>query len=382
MNKGLRLLPAAILTILAGCVKPEPTPPPTPPEVKVTSVTVSPATLSIVEGESQQLKATVLPSDATNPKVTWTSSNAQVASVTDGTVKALKPGTATITATADGKQGTCTVTVTAKIIPTSGVTLDITATSLDEGQTVTLTATIVPADATDKSVSWSSSAPDVASVDQNGKVTAIKKGSATITATAGGKSATCEVTVIARVASVSLDKATLTMKDGEEQTLTATILPENADDKSVSWSSSAPDVASVDQNGKVTAIKKGTATITVTTVDGGKTATCEVTVIARVASVSLDKTALTMKVGEEKALTATVLPENAEEKSVSWSSSAPDVASVDQNGKVTAIKPGTANITVKTADGGKTAVCAVTVQAASGGTEDFGDGGGYGNNDF
>ena len=99
-------------------------------------------------------------------------------------------------------------------------------------------------------------------------------------------------------------------------------------------------------------------------------------------SVSLDKTALTMKVGEEKALTATVLPENAEDKSVSWSSSAPDVASVDQNGKVTAIKPGTANITVKTADGGKTAVCAVTVQAASGGTEDFGDGGGYGNNDF
>ena len=301
MNKGLRLLPAAILTILAGCVKPEPTPPPTPPEVKVTSVTVSPATLSIVEGESQQLKATVLPSDATNPKVTWSSSNAQVASVTDGTVKALKPGTATITATADGKQGTCTVTVTAKIIPTSGVTLDITATSLDEGQTVTLTATVVPADATDKSVSWSSSAPDVASVDQNGKVTAIKK---------------------------------------------------------------------------------GTATITVTTVDGGKTATCEVTVIAKVVSVSLDKTALTMKVGEEKALTATVLPENAEDKSVSWSSSAPEVASVDQNGKVTAIKPGTANITVKTADGGKTAVCAVTVQAASGGTEDFGDGGGYGNNDF
>ena len=114
-HKAILLLSAAILTTLSGCVKPEPTPPPTPPEVKVTSVTVTPATLSLVEGESQDLKAAVLPSNATNPKVTWTSSDTQVATVTDGTVKAVKPGTATITAWAsDGEHfATCSVTVQA-----------------------------------------------------------------------------------------------------------------------------------------------------------------------------------------------------------------------------------------------------------------------------
>ena len=210
-HKAILLLSAAILTTLSGCEKPvEPTPPPTPPEVKVTSVTVTPATLSLVEGESQDLKAAVLPSNATNPKVTWTSSDTQVATVTDGTVKAVKPGTATITATADGKQGTCAVTVTAKGIPVSGVKLDVTTASISVEESFSLTATVEPEDATDKSVSWSSSAPDVATVDQEGTVTGVEAGVAVImvTTTDGALTASCEVTVTPKVIPVAKMEAT------------------------------------------------------------------------------------------------------------------------------------------------------------------------------
>ena len=206
--KAILLFSASLLFSLSGCEKT----PPTPTEVKVTSVTVTPATLSLVEGDSQQLQVAVLPADATNPKVTWTTSDAQVASVTDGAVKALKPGTAMITATADGKQGTCAVTVTAKVIPVSGVTLDVNTASISVGETITLTATVAPADASDKSVSWSSSAPEVASVDQNGTVTGQDTGSAVITVvtTDGAKTATCEVTVTSKeVAFVKMEATRL-----------------------------------------------------------------------------------------------------------------------------------------------------------------------------
>jgi uncharacterized protein YjdB len=443
-----------------------------PPVIAVDSVTVSPSTLNMTEGDTQKLQASVSPSDATDKTVTWSSSNDQVASVSGGTVTALKAGTATITATAGGKKGTCSVTVAAKVYSVTGVKLDITSKELTEGESFTLKATVEPDNATDKSVTWSSSANDVASVDQNGKVTALKAGTATITVTTkdgskkatcaitvkakvipvtgvtldasamevdegfsfmltatvnpdnatdksvtwsssdatvatvsqtgevtgvkkgtatitvttnnGGKTATCTVTVIARVASVSLDKNTLELAEGEFATLVATVLPENANEKSVTWSSSDEAVAKVDQTGKVTAVKKGTATITVTTTDGGKTASCTVTVIAKVASVSLDKNEMELTEGESATLTATVLPENANDKSVTWSSSDEAVATVDQTGKVTAVKKGTATITVTTNDGGKTATCAVTVKrpTTEGGNEGYGNGGEYGEGNF
>ena len=443
-----------------------------PPVIAVDLVTVSPSTLNMTEGDTQKLQASVSPSDATDKTVTWSSSNDKVASVSGGTVTALKAGTATITATAGGKKGTCSVTVAAKVYSVTGVKLDITSTELTEGESFTLKATVEPDNATDKSVTWSSSANDVASVDQNGKVTALKAGTATITVTTkdgskkatcaitvkakvipvtgvtldasamevdegfsfmltatvnpdnatdksvtwsssdatvatvsqtgevtgvkkgtatitvttndGGKTATCTVTVIARVASVSLDKNTLELAEGEFATLVATVLPENANEKSVTWSSSDEAVAKVDQTGKVTAVKKGTATITVTTTDGGKTASCTVTVIAKVASVSLDKNEMELTEGESATLTATVLPENANDKSVTWSSSDEAVATVDQTGKVTAVKKGTATITVTTNDGGKTATCAVTVKrpTTEGGNEGYGNGGEYGEGNF
>lgn len=178
------------------------------------------------------------------------------------------------------------------------------------------------------------------------------------------------------VSSVSLSKTSITLTEGDKETLTATVLPNNATDKTVEWSSSNTSVASV-SNGTVTAIKAGTTTITVKTKDGGKTATCAVTVNAKmipVSDVTLNKTELTLTEGNSETLSATVKPDNATDKTVSWTSSDATVASVDDNGKVTAVKAGTATITVKTKDGEKTATCKITVvpSSLSGGHEGTG----------
>lgn len=174
-------------------------------------------------------------------------------------------------------------------VSATGVSISPDSKTLNKGETVQLTATVLPTDATDKTVTWSSSNNDIASVDNNGEVTAVGPGTATITATANdgsGKAASCRITVnepytppaIVHVTGISLDRETATIKKGSILQLSATVTPSNADDKTVRWESSNTDVATVDDNGKVTAIAPGTATITVTTTDQRKTATCSVTV--------------------------------------------------------------------------------------------------------
>ncbi|MGI6653008.1 MAG: Ig-like domain-containing protein [Christensenellales bacterium] len=168
------------------------------------------------------------------------------------------------------------------------------------------------------------------------------------------------------VTGVSLNKTTLTLLVGNSETLTATVAPENATHKDVTWSSDDETVATVDNSGKVTAVAPGTATITVKTTDGEKTATCTVTVNAAtvaVTDVSLNKTATSLVVGGTEALQATIEPATATNQNVTWSSDKPAIATVD-NGVVTAISVGQATITVKTDDGNKTATCTVTVSAA------------------
>ena len=278
------------------------------------------------------------------------------------------------------------------IVPVTGVSLDKTSLTLTTGKSGTLTATVAPANASNKAVSWASDNTSVATVDQNGKVTAVSAGTATITVTTvdGSKTATCTVTVedeivTVPVTGVSLDKTSLTLTTGKSGTLTATVAPANASNKAVSWASSNTSVATVDQNGKVTAVSAGTATITVTTVDGNKTATCSVTVedevvIVPVTGVSLDKTSITLTTGKSDTLTASVAPADATNKAVTWASDNIAVATVDQNGKVTAVSAGTATITVTTVDGNKTATCSVTVELKKAITEITGeptDSGGY-----
>ena len=165
---------------------------------------------------------------------------------------------------------------------------------------------------------------------------------------------------------VALSPSTLNLKEDETGTLTATVEPSNATNKNVTWESSNTSVATVDASGLVTAVSAGTATITVTTEDGDKTATCEVTVTAATVSVTgvtLNKTSTSLYVGDTETLTATVAPANATNKAVTWTSSNPSVAKVE-NGVVTALACGTAVITATAADGsGASASCTVTVSS-------------------
>ena len=344
-----KILPLSlILLAILSCQK-------EPETVNVTNITLSSESISLVEGDSETLTATVSPSNATNKKVIWTSTDGSIASVDNGKVTALKPGKTTIKATSDdgGKTATCQVTVNARVYNVESVSLDRTSITLTEGDSQTLTATVYPSNATNKKVSWKSSNTSVATVS-NGKVSALKAGTATITVTTedGGKTATCQVKVNAKVykvESVSLDKTSITLTEGSSQTLTATVSPSNATNKNVSWKSSNTSVATV-SNGVVTAIKAGTATITVTTEDGSKTATCQVTVKAKqinVTSIRIDQNSVDLKEGESILLTVTVYPSNATNKNVSWTTSNYEVASVSSEGKVTAIKSGVATITAK-----------------------------------
>ena len=351
------LLSAACLLLAVSCEK-EPQP------VNVTGVTVNPTSLSLVEGETGDLTATVSPSNADNASVTWDSSDKSVATVSNGKVTAVKAGSANITVkTVDGGfTASCNVTVSAKVIDVSSVSLSKTELTLTEGDSETITATVKPDDATDKTVTWSSSDAAVATVD-GGKITAVKEGTATITAKAGDKTATCKVTVekkVIAVESVELDKTALELTEGESQTLVATVKPDDATDKTVEWTTSDETIATV-ADGVVTAVKAGTATVTAKA--GDKTATCAVTVKAKVIaveSVELNKTEAELAEGESLTLVATVKPDDATDKTVEWSSSDETVATV-ADGVVTAVKEGTATITAKA--GEKTATCAVTVKA-------------------
>ena len=252
-------------------------------------------------------------------------------------------------------------------IAVTGVTLNKTGITLEVDGSETLTATVAPDNATNKKVTWKSDKPEIATVDANGKVTGVKAGEATITVTTedGGKTATCKVTVSdteIKVTGVTLNKTALTLNIGANETLSATVAPADATNKKVTWKSSNAAVASVDANGKVTGVAAGEATITVTTEDGAKTATCKVTVTIPVTGVTLNKTALTLNIGASETLTATVAPAEATNKKVTWKSDKPEIASVDANGKVTGVKAGEATITVTTEDGAKTATCKVTVK--------------------
>lgn len=334
---------------------------------RVTGISLSETTVELKPGETRRLTATVLPQNASNAEVTWYSDKESVAKVSQsGLVSAVSTGEATIhVVTSDGgKMATCLVKVGT---PVKGITLSISSKTLYVGDpSLDISATLTPANATDKSLEWSSSDPEVASIAPGAALRAVikplKPGKTTITATTkdGGFTASCEVTVKRHVSGVSLNKASLTLYVGETESLAATVAPEDASDKTVAWSSDNSAVASV-SNGKVTANKPGTAVIKVVTNDLSKEAACTVTVKRHAESVELSQKEIKLYLGENRSLTATVLPSDASDKNVTWSSSNPNVATVSTAGNVVSKSVGTTVITVKTADGGHQASCHVTV---------------------
>ncbi|MBE6069870.1 MAG: hypothetical protein E7211_19580, partial [Clostridium lundense] len=344
--------------------------------VAVTAVSLSPARMTLRVGDAPvTLDATVLPDNAAAPELAWTSSSPSVATVDQaGVVTPVAAGEATITAkTSNDVSGVCYVTV--ENVPVERITLTPSALSFRFNDKAhgeqTISAAATPANATDKTVSWSSSNTSVATVDANGKVTMVAPGTASIIARSNGTpsvTAECDVTVTATpVETITLNKTALelNLNPADSVQLIAAVLPANADDPSLSWSSSAGSIVSVDQTGKVTAVSRGTAVITAAAKDGsGVSAVCVVNVWQKVDSVSLNKTALSLGVGKSETLTATLASATDAPPDITdvvWSSSDPNIASVDQAGRVTAHSAGSAAITVTTADQSKTAECAVTV---------------------
>lgn len=341
--------------------------------VPVTGITLDPASVELVEGESVTVTAIISPADATNKQVIWSSGSPSI-KVSNGTITtSFSPDAPTflingkralgqfsiIAATADGnKKAKCQVIVYAKTIAVTGIRLSETSIKLNKGENRTLKATVQPENATEKTVQWTSSDNAVATVDQDGTVTATGGGKATISATSGGVSASCSVDVYVPVTSISLSANLISLAKGSFAVLTATVSPDDAMDKTVQWSSDNPAVATVDQNGKVTAVDVGKAKITASA--GGFSATCSIICISiPVSSVVLDKTILSLAKGSSEILKATVLPSDATDQAVKWSSDNPSIATVDQNGQVTAVNAGSATITATAGD--HSATCQVSV---------------------
>ena len=250
--------------------------------IAVESISLNETALELTEGETATLTATVLPENATDKTVTWTSDTPAVATVADGVVTAVAEGTAKITAKAGDASVLCSVTVKKKVIAVESVTLDPTSLELTVGGTAALTATVLPENATDKTVTWSCDNTAVATV-ADGVVTAVAEGTAKVTAHAGDASAVCTVTVkadVVKVTEITINEADFSLAVGETKTLTATVKPENASDKTVTWTSDQPGIASVNSNGVVTAVAAGTAKITVKANGGDVSDFVNVTVTA------------------------------------------------------------------------------------------------------
>ena len=249
----------------------------------------------------------------------------------------------------------------------TGVTLNETALSLKPGSTATLVATVSPESAKDKSLTWSSSDESIVTVDENGKVKAIKEGKATITVTTkdGNHKATVTITVSKediKVTGVSFSNTTLNLATGSSMTLKPTISPSDATNKGLTWKSSDSSIVSVSDKGVITGRKEGKATITVTTKDGGYTATITVTVKDEpVTGVKIQGNS-SMIINGKQTLKAVISPSNATNKGVTWESSDPSIATVDSKGNVVAKAKGTVTITVTTKDGNHKATLNINVK--------------------
>lgn len=325
-------------------------------EVPVEAVRLTRDNLTLYAGERTALGVRISPENATEQTVLWESSDEAVATVEDGVITAKTPGGARITARADGCSAECAVLVKPTV---ERVSLSTDALALTAGETAVLDAAADP----EGDVAWMSSDETVAEVS-DGTVTAKKPGAAAILAASGGKYACCAVRVREAevpVETVALSQTALTLKPGETAALTATVLPTSIPQSSIVWTSSNEEAAVVD-GGMVTARAAGAAIIRASV--GGKTASCTVTVKAArvpVSSVTLDRSTLELSVDGTARLTATVRPENADDRTVVWQSSREDVATVS-GGIVRGVAEGSTVISATA--GGVKAECSVTVSQA------------------
>jgi uncharacterized protein YjdB len=334
----------------------------------VSGVVVSPSSMTLNVGQVGLIDVTINPTTAYNKNFTLSSSDINVATVSmvGGVINiySISPGTTQIRATSvnGGLHGICNVTV---LQPVTGISMNNRSLTLVKGAKATLLATVSPNNATDKSVTWSSSNTNVATVNTSGEVTCVSAGSVNIIASSVNNNtltATCKITVTQPVTGISMNKSSIKLVKGAKATLLATVSPKNATDKRVTWSSSNTKIATINTSGKVTCVSAGSVNIIARSVNNNKlTATCKITVTQPVTGISMNKSSIKLVKGAKATLLATVSPKNATDKRVNWSSSNTKVATVTPNGLITALSPGTATIKVKTVNGIRIATCKVIV---------------------
>ena len=337
-------------------------------EVKVSSIKLNATSKTLYNGKSTTLKATVFPINATNKRLTWKSSNTKVATVDkNGKVKALKVGNAIITATStDGSNvsAQCKIKVVQRV---TKIKLNKSIINLSKkGKTAKLKATVLPNNAYNKSVTWKSNNTKVVTVDRNGKIKATtNKGTTYVNAIAkdGRKIRTRILVVVGKkVKKITLNKSSVTLNRGAKNRtfqLKKAIKNKNATYKGVSWYSSNKNVATVNSNGKVTIKHRGKVVITVKAKDGSnKSAKCKFTVKQLVTKLSYNNKKQVKELYKNKTIkfAVTVVPSNANNKGLTYSSSNKKVATVNSKGVVKGIKAGTVTITAKAKDGSRKVV--------------------------
>ena len=337
--------------------------------VHINEITMKSEEVELKTGETGWVGVTYNPSNATNKVLTWKSSNEKVATVKEGTIKAVGLGTATLTATSEdgGKTATCKVTVTDGKKHIESISLKTDSIEMKPGEGKTIYAEYNPSNVDDKTLYWKSSNEKVVTVNE-GYAKAIGEGTATVTATSrdGGKTASCKVTVTSgtvKLQSIQISSSTEILTKGEGKTIYVTYNPNNVTDKTLYWSSSNEKVATI-KEGYVKAVGEGIATLTARSKDGNKTASCKVVVTDKVKemkNISLETKKETINIGEGKTIYAKYNPYNVKDKTLYWISNNEKVVTVSE-GYVKAVGKGTATITAVSRDGGKTATCEITVK--------------------
>lgn len=341
----------------------------------VVNVTESVVGISLKTGDNETMfvgaKYTIIPEiepvDAQDKSVTYYSTDKKIATVDDkGVVTALMGGECDIIVTTNDRELStkCHITVFEYV---TAVTLENNFDYVNIGKSKKLNVSVTTASATNKNIIWRSADESIATVDAEGVVTGQKIGTTVINAVAqdgGGAMAICVIQVVEPVTEIHFDEDVLNLYKGDTRIIGVTVEPSTATVKALKWESNDPSVATVDEDGEVTAVGAGKAKITATSTDGNNvSATCTVYVTDTVnaTTITLTPTTMNLKIGEIRTITARTLPTSITE-SIGWLSSNPTVASVDAFGRVTAVSEGEAEIIAFGRASGVQAVCKVVVE--------------------
>ena len=333
--------------------------------VNASGITLSPNELNLGVGISTNIKVIEYNSTSSST-VIWSSSNPGVASINNGILTTHSIGKTIITATVNNQKALCTVNVISNYIPVSEISLTSGKETILLNESKNIDVKISPSNASNKTLTYSSSNPDIAFISETGNITGKKIGSSYITITAPGtsKKISLYVTVVDTIKLTGIIiTSSLSINENTSSKLTVNFTPSDATNKNITWKSSDESIAIVDSQGNVTGKRPGTAEIKAISNDGGYVSTCKVTVMSiskELKSISLNKTSLTLEVGKEETLSVIFDPTYAENQKVTWKSSNERVAIVEK-GVITAIKPGTAEIKVISDEGEKEAICELTV---------------------